>query len=357
MNRETYSLLVSSLAVTGGVLAAYFTVGATAAAPLILNGGLGAVGNLGGNVIGNYLQKNIIDKTPPEEILKNGDLTRAIGKAIFYLCGQLANDIDDNSDKIALKKLFATNIEVWENLILGGEYEKGYGLNLSNLDLTEVSSEKAERYFAAQAGELNKITTLDPQTWKNIIRTLCDKNRCSLTTETSERLAEKLHSEFARALRKVLIEDFAGDGRAYASMQFRILSETLYFTRQNYELNDRILKIVVDTNKRINHIIDNSERFTSEVKNQYWETMSEEFLGFAETQKTILQNIEKLGEKDDEILRLQQSFAKRQKQFDEKLSRVLAELERLQKVQLAKPKGIGNLAEYFAGKSSAYKIG
>lgn len=343
MNRkEKFSLLVSSLTVTSGVLAAYFTAGATTAAPLILNSGLGAVGNLGSGVIGNYLQKNVVDKTPAEEILKNGDLTRAIGKTIFHLCGQFADEINDKSDKKALLKLSATDVEVWENLVLGGEYEDGYGLSLSNLDLSDVSAEKSTQYIAAQAGELDNITTLDLPTWKNIIQTLCDKNISSLEPETSKQLADKLHKEFARALRKVLIEDFASDGKAYASMQFRILSETLFYTKQNYDLNDQILNIVVNTNKRINHIIDNSERFTSDVKNQYWETMSGEFLDFAETQKTILQNIERLGEKDDEILKLQRSFAEQQNQFDEKLNAILAELERLQKVQVATPKGFTN---------------
>ena len=61
MNRkEAASLLVSGLAISGGVLAAYFTAGATTAAPLILGEGIKAFGGLGGNLVANCLQTNLI---------------------------------------------------------------------------------------------------------------------------------------------------------------------------------------------------------------------------------------------------------------------------------------------------------
>ena len=206
MNRkEITSLLISGLAITGGVVSAIVTAGATAPSLLILGGGLSALGGLGGNLASNCLQKNLIDKTPQEDILKNGDLTKAIGKAIFKLCEQLAEETKDSNDKKSLIILSKTNPEVWENLILGGEYQEGYGLSFSNLDLNEVSADRSTQYFRAEADKLDELKTLTPQAWQSIIESFCQKNKCLLSKTAKDKLADKLHLEFARALRKVLI--------------------------------------------------------------------------------------------------------------------------------------------------------
>ena len=58
--KEITSLLVSGLAITGGVFAASLTGGLTLISPVIVSEGLKAFGGLGGNLVANTLQKHLI---------------------------------------------------------------------------------------------------------------------------------------------------------------------------------------------------------------------------------------------------------------------------------------------------------
>ena len=325
MNRkEITSLLVSGLAITGGVFAASLTGGLTLISPVIVSEGLKAFGGLGGNLVANTLQKHLIDNRPQDDVLKNGDLTRAIGSAIFKLCGELATETYDKKDKESLLTLSKTDLEFWENLIIGGEYQEGYGLVINDLDLDEVSAEKAVQYVHAQADKLDEIKSLTPQTWKSIIGTLCNKietfNRrtgCSLSNSAQAELADKLHKEFARALRKVLIDDFSKDGKAYASMQFRILGEILTYTHQNFlyaketfELSDSILPIVIDLSKKIDSINQNSPKNYSPENTKDWDKIFADFDSFRETLNKTYQNTEDIKADVKKILENQQNQPK-----------------------------------------------
>lgn len=328
MNRkEAVSLLVSGLAVTGGVLSAYFTGGITLINPEILGEGLKAFGGLGGNLVANALQKHLIDKRLQEDILRNGDLTRAIGSAIFKLCAQLAEETPDKAGKESLLTLSKTNLEVWENLIIGGGYEEGYGLSLSDIDLDEVSAERSVQYVNAQSGNLDDIKALTPQTWQNITETLCRKNRCSLSRDARAELADKLHNEFARALRKVLVADFATDGKAYASMQFRILgevldylSEILIYSKHNYEQNEATLALVISSSKKVEdltievaRINQNSPTHYSPENTKQWQKIFADFDSFRETLDKTFQNTETIVEIVTKILENQTKQSKSSK--------------------------------------------
>jgi len=272
MNRkEATSLLVSGLAITSGVLSAGLTLGATTAAPLIISEGLKAFGGLGGGFVGNAFNKHFIEKHPQDDVLKNGDLTRAIGSAIFRLCDEFTKYPKYQKDHKCLEKLAATELETWENLILGGEYVEGKGLVFSDIDLDDISAEKAVQFFDAQAEKLDEIKTLTPQTWQNILKTLCEKRDCTLSAKTSEELSEHLYKNFAKALRQVLKDDFNKDGKAFASMQFRLLSEILYYTKENKKLTTEIKNGINGIQNLIILIFERFDKKGEESFNSFWE--------------------------------------------------------------------------------------
>ncbi len=297
MNRkEAASLLVSGLAITSGVLSAGLTLGATTAAPLIISEGLKAFGGLGGGFVGNVFLKHFIEKHPQDDVLKNGDLTRAIGSAIFRLCDEFTKYPKYQKDHKCLKKLAETELETWENLILGGEYVEGKGLVFSDIDLEDISAEKAVQFFDAQAEKLDEIKTLTPQTWQNILKTLCEKRDCTFSAKTSEELSEHFYKNFAKALREILKADFNKDGKAYAGMQFRLLSEILYYTKENYELTDSILPIVINILNKVEDINQTAPKNYAPENKANWEKIFAKFDSFIELQKKTFENTEKLVE-------------------------------------------------------------
>ncbi len=329
--KEVATLLVSGAAITGAVFAVPLTGGLSLINPEIFGEGIKAIGSLGGNLVANAVQKHFIDNHPQEDVLKNGDLTRAVGSAIFKLCGKLAEETNDKNDKKSLEELAATKPEVWEDLTIGGGYEEGYGLSLSYRDLSNVSAEKLVQYVNAEAENLDEIKSLTPQEWQGIIETLCEKQKCSLSTNAKNELADKLHYEFAKALRKVLIDDFNKDGKAFASMQFRLLSEILFYTKENYELSDSILPIVIEILKKVEDINQNAPKnYTSENKAN-WEKIFSDFNSFIEIQKETFENTEKLIE-----------YAEK---GDKKLDKILENQQNQSARQYSKPNGLINISE------------
>jgi hypothetical protein len=357
--KEATSLLVSGLAITGGVLSAYFTFGATTAAPMIIGKGLETLGGLGGGLASNAFQKHFIDKHPQDDVLKNGDLTRAVGNAIFKLCGALASETTDKNDKKSLQKLSETSPETWENLILGGEYEEGYGLSFSKIDLDEVSAEKSVQYFHAWSEDLDEVTALDTQMWQSIIETLCEKQRCSLNKSAKEILAAKLHKEFAKALRQVLIDDFSKDGKAFASMQFRLFGEILTYAKENFayakeafELSDSILPIVIDLSKKVDELNQNSPKNYSSENKENWEKIFADFDSFRETLDKTYQNTET-------IIGTQTEQGKKLDKQDEKLDKILENQENQPKTAISfskfLPKNFPQSLIYFTGREQVLK--
>ena len=285
-------LFGSSAVIIGSVCYAAATGDAFSTTPKIIGSGLEILNTVAPEIFGGAFDEHFIKKNSRDDILNNGDLTRAIGKAIFDLCGQEADETSNAGDKKSLQILSEIKPESWEDLVLGGSYEEGYGLSFSDIDLDKLSSEKSTEHFQAKEGGIDNIKILSAEEWKEIIETLCDKKHCPLSDKAKKRISDKLHNQFSKTLRKTLIEDFTNDGKAYASMQFRILSEILYYTKQNYELNDNILSIVVDTNKRVDELINKSPNHYSPENFEKWGNIFKDFELTKQTIEKTYQNTE-----------------------------------------------------------------
>ncbi|MEQ1605774.1 MAG: tetratricopeptide repeat protein [Pyrinomonadaceae bacterium] len=295
MNSKEKALLAgSALAIVGGVMAAPMTAGVSLIAPAILQEGLKALAGLGTEVTGSIFDNCFLSTSPQDDVLKNGDLTRAIGSAVFKLCGQLAEETTNKNDKNSLEKLAKTPLETWENLVLGGGYKEGVGITFSEIDLSELSAERSVQYFDAKAESLDEIKTLTPQAWQNVIDALCQEQTCLLSQSAKEELGEKLHNEFARALRKVLIDDFAKDGKAFASMQFRLLSEILNETKRSRELSESLREEVVKLSEKIDAINLTAPPAYRTDNKQEWEQIFSDFESFRTTLNATYQNTEQL---------------------------------------------------------------
>lgn len=245
-NKEITSVLLSGLAVTGGVLATVATGGTAPIAGLIFTGALAALGGIGGNLLSSYLEKKFVNPISKDEILRNGDLTRAVGKAIFILINDEAKKKEYGSFREIIKTVGKGEGEEWEAYLAERlkEWEKYVTENIDTeaaqteikrpiySKLKELLPAQLTKFIKAKEGEIDKLQALTPESWAIIVKGLFQSQSYQASDEVCLKLGERLHRNFPQALRKVLIDDFNQDGKAYASMIFRLLSEAGYYSKK-----------------------------------------------------------------------------------------------------------------------------
>ena len=235
------ALVGSGLAIFGGATASVLTSTDPVSNTLIIAAALSALGGLGGNFFSSACEKQFLNKTSRDEILKNGDLTRAVGRAIFLLILKESEKESYGDDCERLKTIGNSDETLWEDIVLGVEDKENPRFELSEEDLRQLSGDFLTQYVASETGKIDEIESLTPQEWRIIVEKLGEKHGLIIQFDTSWNVAQALHKGFAKSLRKTLITDFAEDGKAYASLQLRILGEILFYVKENHKSNQEIL--------------------------------------------------------------------------------------------------------------------
>ncbi|HSK70724.1 MAG TPA: tetratricopeptide repeat protein [Pyrinomonadaceae bacterium] len=248
------ALAGSSFAILGGVIGAISASPDPVSTTLVITSALSALGGLGGNFFSSACEKSFLNKSSRDEILKNGDLTRAVGRAIFLLILEESKKEFYGDDRERLEIIGNSDESIWEDIVLGIEDKENPRFVLSEEDLSELSSDFLTHYVAAETGKIDEIESLTPQEWRIIVEKLGEKHGLILQLNTSWNVAKQLHKNFAKSLRKTLITDFAEDGKAFASLQLRISGEILFYVKENYKTNQEILEKVNELVERTNQI-------------------------------------------------------------------------------------------------------
>jgi hypothetical protein len=249
--KEIASLLVSGLAISGGVIAAVLIGDATGTTALIVKEGLSALGGLGTEVTGSIIDSCFLNASPQGDVLKNRDLTRVVGKTIFILINDEADKEKYGSFREIIKTIGKSKDKVWEEYLedCRKEWEKYVKENLENnsqlvdinqsiyLGLESISSSQLTKHIKTPEEETGEIEILTVEIWSIIVKGLFKSQTYQASNEVCRSLGERLHQDFPATLHQVLIEDFAQDGKAYASLQLQFLSEIAYYSRKNHTDN------------------------------------------------------------------------------------------------------------------------
>ncbi|HQU84143.1 MAG TPA: tetratricopeptide repeat protein [Pyrinomonadaceae bacterium] len=235
------ALAGSSAAILAGVVSAVSGSTDPVSTTLIVTSVISALGGLGVEYFASASEKLFLDKTSREEMLANGDLTRAIGKAIFLLILEESKKEEYGDDRERLETIGNSDEALWEEIVLGIEEKENPRFVLQAEDLEELSPDFLTQYVAAETGKIDEIKTLTSQEWRIIVEKLAEKHELILQFDTAWNVAKALHDKFASKLRMSLKNDFADDGKAYASFQLRIQGEILYYVKENYKTNKDIL--------------------------------------------------------------------------------------------------------------------
>lgn len=307
-NKELTSVMLSGLAVTGGVLASVAT-GGTAAIPLLLcTGALSAFSGIGGNLLSSYLEKSFISLSSNDEILRNDDLTRAIGKTIFILISDESTKAKYGSFREIIKSVGQSKDDEWEKYLEESlsSWKHFVEKNIDNetqlteenktiySNLEELLPNQLTTYIKPSEGKFNDVVSLTPETWALIVKGLFQSQTYQPKDEHCLSIGERLYRDFPSTLRKILIDDFSQDGKAYASMQFQILGEVLLYSEKNKELSTEILSNIKSMKATIDLIFERFSKESNGTHEEFWEihiTFFQEFVKKQEAQISISRNI------------------------------------------------------------------
>ena len=190
--------------------------GLLVAATILASPAATAVASVAGSLVASSWEPtwdDIADRLAGEAgALQKRDLTQAAGKAVSAVLGLLAKEqFKAHREKLRLMAAGAAG-EEWLEVIGADEYERVQAAG----DLIEV----------LDSGEV----LLSEAQWHRILRRLEKKTPVTKDTgwaffppETIENIAAELRLVFPSAFRKVLQEDFGGNGRAFADIVLDLL--------------------------------------------------------------------------------------------------------------------------------------
>jgi acetoin utilization deacetylase AcuC-like enzyme len=264
-------LSISGLSILGGVVASALNGDASGTTLLIFKESLSALASLGIEAIGSLLDDVIKSGASQEEILKNEDLTLAIGKAIFLGFLEQSEKTNDENDKEIFKLIGNCDLSIWQEIVLGLEEETSR-VQIDEDTLTELSQDKITQYFNAKEDEIKNLTALEnAEEWRNIVERICEKNNRLISVAGAEQVSADLHQNFSQLLRKTLAKDFKENGAAYASMQLRLSGEILHYVKANYQDKQEIKHKLNNLLIRINELQWLNDSKVIKLDNEFWQ--------------------------------------------------------------------------------------
>ncbi|HEX8367085.1 MAG TPA: tetratricopeptide repeat protein, partial [Pyrinomonadaceae bacterium] len=235
----------TALLASGSVLfaSAFLDVCAGGAAftlPLLASAGFGILKDVAPEFFGASFQETFLKSVSRKEILQNGDLRRAVGKAIFVLILDESRNEQYGTFREIIRDVGKSSLNLWETYIDRKFKQENAAGNSTAQALERILPNRLTPYFARRETDLDSVTSLSAEAWATIVKELFQTKTYYPKQETALKIGERLHHDFPKALRKVLVDDFSRDGKAYASMQLRISGEMLAYIQEIKKGNDEI---------------------------------------------------------------------------------------------------------------------
>ncbi len=276
------SLLASSSVLFASAFIDICSGGTAITLPLIATAGFGILKDVAPEFFGASFQETFLKNVSEDEILKNGDLRRAVGKAVFVLILDESSKPEYETFGKIIKTVGNSSLKVWESYIDKKFSEENARTDAAATDLEKILPNQLTPYFAKKENELDKVTALTPESWSVIVKELFQHETYYPSDENCLRIGERLHRDFAKVLRKVLIDDFSRDGKAYASMQLRISSEMLAFVVEIKKGNDEIKAEILELKNNFKEISTNFLKDLKPSDDTFWQEV-------IEAQQTLVQ--------------------------------------------------------------------
>ena len=188
-------------------------------------------GSVSGETFGGDFSEKLARRlTGHEELLRNHDLTDAVGQALSKALLQALDTLDPPMTATSaegVRKLAGVVEERWKALVFQTE--------LSPDGLREMA---LPTLFAVVPEKAGAVEALDTPTWMTLLdhlkREMPDATFASflINDAEQERLAALLPALFPRALRKVIKHDAEGNGKAHTGLTLLMLGELVAFARE-----------------------------------------------------------------------------------------------------------------------------
>jgi tetratricopeptide (TPR) repeat protein len=217
-------LTFGALCIAGTIGIALVPAGGLLAGSVDMATGLAA--NVFATDIGTLWEKIAQRLSGQDAVLQNEDLSKAVGTAIAAVIAKFARENGDRvpEDRQALRKLANHAAQEWQYIINARDF-------VAEPEFDPVREPYLAHMFSQEPSEFDQVKALTPEAWKQVL-TAWQSGVPSMTlaAQTTEEVSLQLYHQFPKALREVLKEDFAKDGRAYGAIVldlFGVLRETL----------------------------------------------------------------------------------------------------------------------------------
>ncbi|MCX6360062.1 MAG: hypothetical protein NT029_09655 [Armatimonadetes bacterium] len=244
LRSETCRLVVCGALVAAGVVTAAALAPAAAGAAAgvgVFTGLVNALSGIAGNIFATdghaKLAKRLDD---PERLLQNHDLTRAVADAIAVELRAAANGLDGRGPlamvgrwvrgtaepAVALRRMADAAGEWWPDFVARLP-ARGQGSPARGRGVTEA---EITGYFSEPTGASAPPPALTPQVWQELLLNLAD--HAGVKCPAPEAVAQRLHTQFAVALREIIKHDAAAGGKAYPALHLLLLGDIVGMVRE-----------------------------------------------------------------------------------------------------------------------------
>jgi tetratricopeptide (TPR) repeat protein len=161
-----------------------------------------------------------------DAILQSEGLSQAVGRAIAAVIAKFTRENGEHipEDRQALRKLANHAAQEWQYIINAPDF-------VAEPEFDPVREPYLAQMFSQKPSEFDQVRALTPESWERVLTAWqSGVPDMTLAPQTTRVVSQQLYSQFPKALRQVLKEDFAKDGRAYGAVVldlFGVLRETL----------------------------------------------------------------------------------------------------------------------------------
>ncbi len=151
-------------------------------------------------------------------ILSNEDLTKAVGNAIAAVIAKVAKENEFPDHKDALKKLANKAAQEWKYISKASDFQDD--------SFDPVREPYLAQMFSQKAAEFDQVRALRIEDWRKLLYEWQNGvPEMTLGSDVIGYVAGELHTQFPKALREVLKEDFDSGGKAFAGFIIDMLGE------------------------------------------------------------------------------------------------------------------------------------
>lgn len=249
---------------------------------------LSLVSGLATEVAGNDVVELAQQFRPSVEVLRNHDLAKAVGIAITVVIKHAATNPEFQNHKKELDKLAQKAVK--------------YYLTIAKEDADKVfagiQEEQLPAIFLSRAEEFSQVKALDSERWELLLDWLKGKEELViLPNPVIRHIANELHNTFPQALREVLKEDAARDGKAFSGIMLLLLGEIAADLRNlRSELSQRCDRILEEVQRLKAMPTD-----ASEVTQVFQQLLAQVQSGLSEELKAIAQQLVGIEAKVDQL--------------------------------------------------------